>query len=556
MNVEELLPAFQSRLRAFAFGPELDSLAASLLKILEPHRRRRADINDRLGLKALALAAEYLDATGRAPLAASLLRLTVDELIDDSPCWPAQLASATDPGSTRRLLRQRVWCALAFAHSLLRAHRLPQAGLIIEKMAQFVHGHLASPEFPCHGTLALIHYYRGLWRRDIGQLRLAAWDFDAALDLLQLRLAAKQVKFESVDPDRLRRELIYSRVSSARILGFGHGGVALSRGRLIEARGWLLASQQILAQLGQEMWRRGLDVYLRSASVLLLPLSPSSQPALQAHTLRLAELAEWFATRNPRHAALAEAFSLIADVRLRQIPDPLLPLDLSGLRRRLERSLRSAAIDGGPLSAAAALQLTDCLLRAQDWSRCEAELDRFQSLFPDPDDAPGDFAILRAELFAETGRLPAARAVLELLLDLRPANRSSRARAWALLARCELRAGQLLWAHQAAAAARLALEDAQDGFVRAWVAAQITPIRPALPPAHLPFQNPDEGGRWCDLDHNLEAARLHVVESVYRRFPGHSVEKLAALLGRGPSWLYAFLARHRDSPWVVDLLSR
>ena len=70
----------------------------------------------------------------------------------------------------------------------------------------------------------------------------------------------------------------------------------------------------------------------------------------------------------------------------------------------------------------------------------------------------------------------------------------------------------------------------------------------------MPYQQPGEDSRWCDLEHNLEKARLHVVESVYRRYPGYTVEKLAAAMGRGHSWLYAFLGRHRDTPWVVELL--
>ena len=72
----------------------------------------------------------------------------------------------------------------------------------------------------------------------------------------------------------------------------------------------------------------------------------------------------------------------------------------------------------------------------------------------------------------------------------------------------------------------------------------------------MPYQMPDDDGRWCDLDYNLERARLHVVESVYRRYPGYTVEKLATVMGRGHSWLYAFLGRHRDVAWVSELLDR
>ena len=49
-------------------------------------------------MKALALAAEYLDAVGRAPEAAALLRFTVEELMDDAGGW---LKTSNVPGESR-----------------------------------------------------------------------------------------------------------------------------------------------------------------------------------------------------------------------------------------------------------------------------------------------------------------------------------------------------------------------------------------------------------------------------------------------------------------------
>jgi len=556
MNVETLVELFQSRLRSFAFGPELDQLAADLLRLLDGYRKRRADVNDRSRLKALALMAEYLDAVGRAPEAAALLRLTVDELMEDAGQWPRELAAAPDIGATRRLLRQRIWCAMAYAQTQLRAHRLTDAGRVIERMTGFVDEYLAVPEFPCHGTLALVRYYRGLWRRNLGLLNEAAWDFDAALEQIQLRLVTKQGKYESIDPDRWRREVVYGRVSTARVLGFGHGGISLSRGRYVEARGWLLAAQQILARQGQEMWRLGLEVYGRGATVLVQELRPSSLGTLRANATRLADLAVWFRQRNPRQAFIAEAFSILAEVRQRQIGAPEVSLNLEGIRRRLDSCLRIAHMDGGPLSATAALHLIECLLRAGDWARCELGLDRFQKVFGGREEAGPEFAVLRAELWLETDRLTQARAALEAMVEQRPANRAHRARAWALLAISEKRTGRAAWAERAAAAARESLEHVQDGFAKMWVASLLARLQPvALPPAAMPYQQPDEDSRWVDMEHNLEMARLNVAESAFRRHPSYSVEKLAAVMGRGHSWLYAFLAKHKDLPWVNSLLT-
>lgn len=555
--MDAILPAFQSRLRSFAFGPELDSQAEELLRRLGVYKHRRARIDDRTQLKALALVSEYLDAMGRAGEAAALLRLTVGELMDGCGGWEVELQTSADRAATRRLLRQRVWCAMAYALTQLRTHRLAAAGEVIERMREFVEAHLASPDFPCHGTLALIRYYRGLWRRNQGQLNEAACDFDVAIEEIQTRLADKQAKYEGIDPERLRREAIYARVSSARVFGFGHGGIALSRGRYVEARGWLLAAQQILAQLGQETWRRSLEVYARSATVLVQDLRPASQETLGANGRRLAELSEWFRERNPRNGFIAEAFSIVAEVRLRQIGGSAGDLDLGGLQRRLDACLRTAHADAGPMTATACLRLIECLLRAGKVSRCEAELDRFQRVFGGGEEAGAEFAVLRAELWIRTARVERARTLLSSLIEQRPPNRAYRARAWALLSHCEQAAGEAVWAVQAAAMAKESLEHVQDGYAKAWVAAEIERMRTGpAPPGDMPYQNPDEDARWCDLDYNLEMARLRVVEAVYQRHRGHSVEKLAAVMGRGHSWLYAFLARHGDVGWVRELLGQ
>lgn len=167
-----------------------------------------------------------------------------------------------------------------------------------------------------------------------------------------------------------------------------------------------------------------------------------------------------------------------------------------------------------------------------------------------------EFQVLTAELWMETRRESAARALLDELVEQRPANRAFRARAWALMALCERRAGQPAQAERSIAAARESLEHVQDGFTKVMVEAIAARCEaPALPSAAMPYQLPDADARWCDMAYNLDAARLNVVEAVYRRYPGYSVEKLAALMGRGPSWLYAFLGQHREVEWVGQILS-
>jgi hypothetical protein len=130
-----------------------------------------------------------------------------------------------------------------------------------------------------------------------------------------LRYEDKQKKYEGVDADRLRRELIYSRVMTSRILGFGQGGIALARGRYVEARGWLIGASQILSTLGQDTWRKSLEVYSRSATVMLA----ESAERLREEGLRLQQLQEWFAERNRRNGFVAGAFGLLAEVRARQL---------------------------------------------------------------------------------------------------------------------------------------------------------------------------------------------------------------------------------------------
>ena len=568
MNVEKriasLLGPFQAHLRAYAFSPELEVIAEEMQKLLAGHRTQRANPDDRPRLKALALLAEYLDSLGRAAEAALLLKPTAQELFATLGEWPAELAASTDRYATRRLLRQRVWCCAAYAVCLLRANRLEEAGAQLQRLRAFVdHTLVEAAEFPCHGTIGLLRYYQGVLERNRGRLNEAAWEFDAALESVRLRYEEKQAKYGTTDPERLRREAIYNKVTTARILGFGHGGIALSRGRYVEARAWMAAAQQILAQSGQEVWRRGLEVYGYCATVLIQDLHPRSLPLLERQGARLREMAEWFRPRNRRNAVIAEAFSVLAEVRVRQITqlargESVLELSLEGLRTRIDLCLREIYRDSGPLSATAALRLIGCLLRAREWKRCAAEVERFQKAFGRQEDALAEFQTLQAELWMMTDRESAARALLAELVEQRPVNRAFRARAWALLAWCEQRSGQPVWAERALAAARESLDPVQDGFTKALVeeiARRVGAAAEAFRGA-MPYQTPEEDGRWCDMSHNLELARLNVVEAVHRRYPGYSVEKLAALMGRGPSWLYAFLAEHKEVEWVGRILRR
>ncbi len=538
-RVAALVGPFQSRLRAYAFGNELDLIGGELMGLLEGHRRRRVDLSDRTRLKALALMAEYLDAHGRSQEAAGLLRLTIEELMDGG-------MEAVEP----RLMRQRVWCCLAFALTHLRANRVSEAGILIERMRSFVEEKLVRQDFPCHGTVALLRYYEGLWHRNGGDLNEAAKDFDVALDQTRLRFEDKRKKYEGVDADRLRRELIYSRVMTSRILGFGQGGIALARGRYVEARGWLIGASQILSNLGQETWRKSLEVYSRSATVMLA----ESAERLRDEGLQLHELQEWFARRNRRNSFVAGAFGLLAEVRVRQIEaGTMMRVDLKGLRKRIDSCLRDAYVDAGPLSGSAALGLMECLIRARDYSRCEAEMKRLEKRLEREEMA--ELRVLQAEMWIETGREEAARGVLEELVAHKLANRGYRARAWALLALCEKRSGRSVWAERAMVAAEEALGVVQDGFARAMVIeiGGLVKARVEIEAA-MPYQGDGEDPLWCDVDHNLEMARLNVAAAVHAKFPDYGVAKLASVMRRGHSWLYALLARHRGVAWVEQVL--
>ena len=543
-----LIDPFQARMRASAFGPELDAAAAELLELLVTHRKRRADGCNRIRLKALGLAADYLDAMGRAPEAVALLEPTVAELLAEVSGWHRELVEAADREAIRRLLRQRVWCCLAYIIARLRGLGWPEAERALNKLRHFVEGHLAAADFPCHGTMALLHYYQGLWRRNQGQLNEAAWDFDAALDQTRRRFEDKQTRFQATNPDRYRRELIYSRVTTARVLGFGHGGIALSRGRYVEARAWLIAAHQILAQLGQETWRKSLEVYSRSAAVLIEELRPAASERFTDQAAKLKALAEWLAPRNSRHAFLAETFALVAEARRRQIGQPL-ALDPSGLKRKMDALVRRAGTDAGPLATVAATELVGCLLRSGDRASAEAGMDRLDGA------GEPEWRLLRAELAMAKGQAATARLQLTELLEQRHVGRALRARGWALLANCEGVEGHRLAAERALAAALELREYVQDGWTKALlddVAAHI--VRPTPASGPMPYQTPDEDPQWCDLDHNLETARLRVVALAHERHPDYNVDRLAALVGRGPSWLYAFLGRHRELPWVREIL--
>jgi len=540
-QIARLVGPLQARLRAYAFGGELDALAQEALELLSPLRRSRADLDQRNLLKALALVAEYLDAHGRSHKAAALLRRTVEAL----------LAGHLADGEDLKLQRQRVWCCLAYANTHLRGNRAAEAGKVIEQVREFVQEHLVRADFPCHGTVALLRYYSGLWHRNSGRLELAARDFDAALDQVRLRYEDKKTKYEGVDAERLRRELVYSRVMAARILGFGQGGIALAQGRNVEARGWMAASSLILANLGQEMWRRSLEVYERSAAIQLAECDSSSVERLRQDANRLKELEGWFVGRNPRNGFVAAVFGLVAEVRLRQIEGGCMrSVDLGPLARRVELLLKGRPADAGPLTETATWCLVECLLRGGMYERCEEELKKSVNQGEESD---AQRVLIEAELWIETGRQARAQAVLVELAGKRLPHRGYRARAWGLLALAEKRTGQVAAAHRSILAAKESAAAAQDGFSRALVQelAQEVETR-EIRVLEMPYQRDD--ARWCDMDYNLEMARLNVVAAAHERHPEFNVEKLAALLGRGHSWLYALLARHREIEWVSRLL--
>lgn len=538
MKLELQVQKLQALLRAFQYGDELDALAAQLLERLARLRQRRADQDNRVELKALALLAEYLDAHGRSKDAAALLRHTATELLDSA------LGDSADP----KLQRQRVWCCLAYALTHLRAGRTDDAGVVLQQLGRYITQHLIQPGFPCHGTVALLRYYEGLWLRNSGRLDDAARAFDEALDQADLRYRDKRSKYEKLDPDRLRRELVYCRVMTARILGFGHGGIALARGRYLEARGWLIGASQVLAQFGQQHWRRGLEVYARSASVLI-----AEQPGrLATEQAALDELATWFEPTNTRNAFVARAFSLVAEARPRLVTN-----DLKGLRPRLLACLRAAGTDAGPLTANAALALIECLLRCGWHDQAARELDRLERWIRKDAEVIAEERILRASIATEAQQYELARQILEPLLERRIANRGHWARGWAQLALVEFHSGRPLWAERALATAEDAVQSAQDGYSATLVHAVGLRIRTrAVVPLAMPYQQDGDSPLHCDMDHNLELARLNVVATAYARHPGATIEELARAVGRGPSWLYDFLGRHRQLPWVDALFQR
>ncbi len=540
MSLESAVNEFQNHLRAFAFGELMDREAARLLERLGRYRRRRADVEDRVELKALALVAEYLDAHGRAEEAAELLKLTVEEILTDG------LAS-----EDLKLARQRVWCCLAYALAHLRADRTREAGEVLRVVGRFVNEELVREDFPCHGTVALLRYYEGLWHRNEDRLDAAARAFDAALDQTRLRYEEKQAKYQGVDAERLRRELVYHRVMTARILGFGQGGIALARGRYLEARSWLIGASQILAQLGQEHWRKALEVYARSAAVLVAELEQKSAGALEREAVRLRELEKWFASRNLRNGLVAGAFGVLAEIRQRQIRsgDPR-SVDLTGLEKRVEQLLRAGGADSGPLSGNAVLALVEVLVRAGRVATAERYLERMSVRFATQPELRIEMRMIEAQLLLAGGDGARARALLEALLNAQIPQRGHRARAWLLLAECEQEAGRRQWAERAIEAAREAAEAAQDGYTRALVEA----FR-KREPLQLPMPYQSDSDRWCDMDFNLEMARLNVVAAAHERHPEMGVEQLATLLGRGTSWLYELLGRHREVEWVRRLVA-
>jgi hypothetical protein len=560
-NPEELTRGFQHRLRVFQFDDALHSTAHQLNHWLSDCRTKPLGHDDGVRLKALSLLCEYLDAQGRTRDASLLAQPTGEAILGRIPAWESELERASDRLFKRRMLRQRIWCCVAYCVSLYRSNRFDEMAVCLDRLIAFTYRVLADDEsFPCYGTKSQLHYYRGLLRKNRGMLNEAAAEFDLALENARLRGALKQKRLNASGsaPGRLERELLQMRGSIARIVGFGHGALALARGRFVEAKAWTAAAQELLSSHGQEIWRNGIDVYEQAATLLSREIHPNSRPAIQACHKRLSELAQWFATRNERNSALAEAFMLVAEVRLQQIVsssrgESLLHLDLSSVQGRVEKCLHQVYRHSGSLSATAALKLIGCLLRGQRTDQCRQELDHFGRVFAGHGYATPEFELLAAELLLANREDGQAIPALLALTEKRGAQRAIRARAWAHLAACEMRQG--IRPNHKLAMARETVAHVQDGYTRALVQ-ELCDETQAISWDLLPFQRGPEDPRSLDLDWNLRLARLRMIEQAFQRHPSASVDEVARLLGVSGSWLYEFLKENKNVDWVRLLRGR
>jgi hypothetical protein len=513
------------------------------------------DYENRLSLQALSLYAEYQDSIGNPENGRRVLRPIYSTLMDD-------LRSASSLGpegdeAVRNLLRQKIWCCLAYSLCLYRANELSEMEKCLERLRIVIEKVLVAPGFPSWGTKSRHAYHKALLLRDQGHLEESSKCFELAIQYSVRRRDLKLPKYRLIDGNRARREELFTKGSIARSIAFGHGAIAFSKARYIEANGWFVAAREILDGAGQEMWQKSMDVYYEASTLLGTEIVPASQKRITEIKGSLRDLSLWFKERNPRYSHFAQAFVYVAELRESQIVNTIAGRDILDCSVRtyseIESCFEANFTTVGTLSVVAVLQLIAYLLRGADFQQARKSLDDFQAHYGSHTYALPALHLLQAELAFREGNTAVSELTLTNLLENRSLGRAHKAIAWTLLSIIERARGANIWANQAMAAAEELLPDIQDGFTAALV--QQTQRRYEREIwRSMPYQLKAEHAQSYSIDVNVQAAEIHTIEAAHRQWPSMSVNELSVQIDRARSWTYRVLKSNRHMPWVQKLL--
>ena len=239
----------------------------------------------------------YVEAT-----ATLLLRSTSN--LKRVPSWP------------RDVQKQLMWLLAARAIVHFRMREYTQAANILDAALVFVEDHLVDEDYRCFGTLARLHYYRGLVCRNQGEFRRAERHFGVASEMAVLR----RDNPESAEKHRTTEDREFTARCLARIQAFGIGLTHFGEGRLLLASLAFQTALELLAaqpkNAAAELMAMQVRVHQAVVQGLLAEFDENGKRTLRRALAGMSRDREVFGESEP-YLALSKVTRVLIEGRLR-----------------------------------------------------------------------------------------------------------------------------------------------------------------------------------------------------------------------------------------------
>jgi len=256
----------------------------------------KLDLRNLLQIKTAVLLAEVYDYYGQFDASA--------EVAHTGKLVLTSLTPPKTPPSRDELSQAKIRLAVAYGRSLYRAYRHDDATNILHTCRDYVTQHLATPGFPCYGTLGEIAYTLGRVHRQHQQFNGAAEEFNAAIARYDDRVQHKR-KF---DPANAPAAVAFSAHKVATITALGIAWCTYTQGALNAAKYTnLIPARLMLRRSGDVLNTAYADVIYAS---VLRALAGADAAALACARQLATEAEAVFVDHGHRHYAAGAALEL------------------------------------------------------------------------------------------------------------------------------------------------------------------------------------------------------------------------------------------------------